>query len=75
MECHREAMKHLCLTILCCLVPLAAVAAVLMLNAPILTTSLVGMLLLVPIGYALVAEAPGSDKDEARPPSPRLRPR
>jgi hypothetical protein len=75
MECHREAMKHLCLTILCCLVPLAAVAAVFMLHAPILPTSLGGMLLLVPIGYALVAEAPASDKDEARRQSPTLRPR
>ena len=75
MESQRGAVKHLCLTILCCLIPLAAVAAVLVLDAPVLAASLVGMLLLVPIGQALLAEASGSDKDEGRRRSPKMRPR
>ena len=75
MESHREAVKHVCLTTLCCLIPLAVVAAVSLLGAPVLATSLVGMVLLVPIGQALLTEASGSAKDEGRRRSPKMRPR
>jgi hypothetical protein len=75
MGVQREATKHLCLTILCCLVPLAVMAAAVFLRTPTLPATVMGMLLLIPIGHALLAE-PSRPQGELRQERPfRTKPR
>ncbi len=45
---------HLILLILCCLVPLAALAATLFLNTPVALTALIALLVLVPLAQRLL---------------------
>jgi hypothetical protein len=74
MEPRRRALKNLCLVILCCLVPLAATVAVVSLRVRVLPVAVMGMLLLVPIGHALLAEPPRHDTAPDQS-SPRIKPR
>ncbi len=74
MESHRRAVKNLSLVILCCLVPLAATAAVVFLRVGALPAAVMGMLLLVPIGHALLAEPSGRDDTVQDQASPKMKP-
>ncbi len=48
------------LTVLACAIPLAALAAVLLFNAPILPAVVLAMIVLIPVAWQLLAAASGS---------------
>ena len=49
------------LLILCCLLPLAALAATIFLNTPVWPTEVVALLTLAPLGYRLLVSAARPD--------------
>lgn len=57
MSGHLPVSKHALLAFLCCLVPLAALAAVLYLNTPIVPVALAALILLIPLARWLLRTA------------------
>ena len=63
-----ESRSHVVLTLLCCLLPLAALGATLVFHVPTALTALVALALLIPIARWLVADAAGESDRSANVP-------
>ncbi len=56
MPSHRAPPARIVLVVLCCLVPLAALASCVFLNTPTGWTGIVALAILLPIGLKLLSE-------------------
>jgi hypothetical protein len=48
--------KYALCILLCCIIPLAALAATVFLNMPVVPTALIALALLIPLGYRLLGD-------------------
>lgn len=69
---HGSGNKHLLIMILCCLAPIAALAAISILKIPLTTALTVALVLLCPLGHLLLMRGmQGSDQPRVASETPR----